>query len=89
MEILSYTSDLVAQYGNEMVVSIRTPNLFPIAQEVTRQRFIAAGKPEMFKETTVQGAILLERAVRLFGPLHGFYHTRESSGQHHDRRLLG
>jgi len=54
MEILSYTSYLVAQYGNEMVVSIRTPNLFPIAQEVTRQRFIAAGKPEMFKETTVQ-----------------------------------
>ncbi len=54
MEILSYTSDLVAKYDNDMVVSIRMPDLFPIAQEVTRQRFMAAGKPEMFKETTVQ-----------------------------------
>lgn len=54
MEILAYTTDLVAKYDNEMVVSIRTADLFPIAQEVTHQRFIAAGKPEMFKETTVQ-----------------------------------
>lgn len=54
MEILAYTTELVAKYNTEMVVSIRTPDLFPIAQEVTRQRFLAAGKPEMFKETTVQ-----------------------------------
>jgi hypothetical protein len=54
MEILAHTTDLVARYDNEMVVSIRTADLFPIAQEVTRQRFIAAGKPDMFKETTVQ-----------------------------------
>lgn len=54
MEILAYTTELVAKYNTEMVVSIRTPELFPIAQEVTRQRFLAAGKPEMFRETTVQ-----------------------------------
>ncbi len=54
MEILAYTTELVAKYNTEMVVSIRTPDLFPIAQEVTRQRFLAAGKPDMFKETTVQ-----------------------------------
>jgi hypothetical protein len=54
MEILAYATELVAKYNCEMVVSIRTPDLFPIAQEVTRQRFLAAGHPEMFKETTVQ-----------------------------------
>lgn len=54
MEILGYTTELIAKYSTELVVSIRTPDLFPIAQEVTRQRFLASGKPEMFKETTVQ-----------------------------------
>lgn len=54
MEILAYTTELAAKYNTEIVVSIRTPELFPIAEEVVRQRFQAAGKPEMFKETTVQ-----------------------------------
>ncbi len=54
MEILAHTADLVARYDSDLVVSIRTADLFPVAQEVSRQRFIAAGKPEMFKETTVQ-----------------------------------
>jgi len=54
MEILGYATELVAKYNTEMVVSIRTPDLFPIAQEVARQRFLAAGKPDMFTEKTVQ-----------------------------------
>lgn len=54
MEILGYAVDLIAKYNTELVVSIRTANLFPIAQEVARQRFLAAGKPDMFQETTVR-----------------------------------
>jgi hypothetical protein len=51
---LGYAVDLIAKYNTELVVSIRTADLFPIAQEVARQRFLAAGKPDMFQETTVR-----------------------------------
>lgn len=54
LEILSYTADLVAKYNAELMVSICVPTLFPIAQDVVRQSFMSAGKPDMFKETTVQ-----------------------------------
>lgn len=54
LELLSYTADLVAKYNAELMVSICVPTLLPIAQEVVRQRFIAAGRPEMFQESTVQ-----------------------------------
>lgn len=53
LEVLSYVTELTAKYNTELLVTIRIPNVFPLAQEIVRQGYIAAGKPDMFKETTV------------------------------------
>lgn len=54
MEILGFVTELTAKYNTELIVSIRTPVVFPIAQEIVRQGYLAAGKPDMFKEDTVR-----------------------------------
>ncbi|KAF0197015.1 MAG: hypothetical protein FD169_687 [Bacillota bacterium] len=54
LEILSYVTGLTAKYNTELIVTIRIPNVFPLAQEIVRQGYLAAGKADMFKEDTVR-----------------------------------
>lgn len=54
MEILTYVADLSARYSADLVVTIRQPNVFPLAQESVKQSFLSAGRPEMYQEDTVR-----------------------------------
>jgi hypothetical protein len=54
LEVLGFVTELTAKYNTELIVTIRIPNVFPLAQEIVRQGYIAAGKPDMFKEDTVR-----------------------------------
>ena len=53
-EILSYVTEMTAKYNTEIIVTIRTATVFPLAQESVRQGYMAAGRPDMFQEETVQ-----------------------------------
>ncbi|MBT9135443.1 MAG: hypothetical protein DDT34_00498 [Firmicutes bacterium] len=54
LEVLTYVTTLSAKYNAELIVTIRMPNVFPLAQEVVRQGYLAAGKPDLFQEETVR-----------------------------------
>lgn len=54
LEVLAFVTELTAKYNTEIIVTIRQPNVFPLAQEIVRQAYIAAGRPDMFQEDTVQ-----------------------------------
>lgn len=54
LSVLQFVTDLTAKYNTDLIVTIRTAVVFPIAQETVRQAYLAAGKPDMFKEDTVR-----------------------------------
>jgi len=54
LEVLTYVTGLSAKYNAELIVTIRMPNVFPLAQEVVRQGYLSAGKPDLFQEETVR-----------------------------------
>ena len=54
LEVLRFVTELTAKYNTEIIVTIRQPNVFPLAQEIVRQGYMAAGRPDMFQEDTVQ-----------------------------------
>lgn len=54
LEVLSYLTRLSAKYDAELIVSIRMPNVFPLAEEVVKQGYLAAGKADMFKDSCVR-----------------------------------
>ncbi|NLY53729.1 MAG: hypothetical protein GX060_03780 [Firmicutes bacterium] len=54
LEVLGYVTQLTAKYNTEIIVTIRQPNVFPLAQEIVRQGYMTAGRPDMFQEDTVQ-----------------------------------
>lgn len=54
LEVLSYLTGLSAKYDAELIVSIRMPNVFPLAEEVVKQGYLAAGKADMYKDSCVR-----------------------------------
>ena len=54
LEILSYVANLSAKYNAQLVVTIRMPNVFPLAQESVRTSFNVAGRPDMYRDDTVR-----------------------------------
>lgn len=54
LEVLAFVTGLTAKYDAELIVTIRIPNVLPLAQEVVRQGYMAAGKADMYKEDTVR-----------------------------------
>ena len=54
LEVLGYVTQLSAQYNTELIVAIRNAVVFPLAQEIVRQGYLTAGRPDMFQEETVQ-----------------------------------
>ncbi len=54
MEVLSFLTGLSAKYDSELIVSIRMPTVFPVAEDVVKQGYLAAGKADKFKESCVR-----------------------------------
>lgn len=54
LQLLSYVTDLSARYDARLLVTIRMPNVFPIAQELVRTGYSASNKPQSYREDTVR-----------------------------------
>jgi len=54
LQLLSFVTDLSAKYDARLLVTIRKPDVFPIAQELVRSGYQAANKPESYREDTVR-----------------------------------
>ncbi len=54
LSVLEHATELSARYNTELIVSVRVATVFPVAQEMVRQAYLTAGKPDMFKEDTVR-----------------------------------
>lgn len=54
LQILSYVTQLSARYDARYIVTIRMPNVFPLAQELVRTGYLASGKLQAYREDTVR-----------------------------------
>jgi hypothetical protein len=54
LSVLQFVTELTAKYNTDLICTIRTAVVFPVAQEIVRQAYVSAGKPDMFKEDTVR-----------------------------------
>lgn len=52
--VLSHVVELTAKYNTHLIVTVMSTESFPLQQELVRQGYVAAGKPDMFKEDTVR-----------------------------------
>lgn len=52
--VLGHVVELSAKYNTQLIVSVMSAQSFPLQQELVRQAYIAAGKPDMFHEDTVR-----------------------------------
>lgn len=53
-DVLRYVVTLTARYNTQLIVTCKSPQSFPIIQELVRETYLAAGKPDMFHEDTVR-----------------------------------
>ncbi|MFO7941959.1 MAG: DUF6754 domain-containing protein [Bacillota bacterium] len=54
LAILDEVASLTAEYDIPLRVTVRRPNIFPIAQEIVQQSYLRAGKPEAVTDEMVQ-----------------------------------
>jgi len=54
LSVLGYTSKLAAQKDAKFIVSTPSPTLFPMAEAITREAYVAAGKADKFSVDTVR-----------------------------------
>lgn len=54
LQILSYVAKLCAEYGCDLINTVMQPLVFPLSQEMVKQGFIEAGKPEAYREDMVR-----------------------------------
>lgn len=54
LHILSYVTSLSAKYDTRMIVTIRMPNVFPLAQQIVRESYSVNNKADMYREDTVR-----------------------------------
>ncbi|MGI6344464.1 MAG: DUF6754 domain-containing protein [Bacillota bacterium] len=54
LAVMAYVTELVAKYNTNLIVTIRNANVFPVAQEMVKNAYMTAGKPDMFQENTVR-----------------------------------
>lgn len=53
LQILSYVTDVAAKYDARFLVTIRMPNVYPLATETVRQGYIAANKADSYRDNMV------------------------------------
>ena len=49
LAVLDYCSRKVISYGARLIVPIAQPDVMPLASDIVRQAYLAAGKPQEFK----------------------------------------
>lgn len=54
LQILSYVTQLSARYDANLIVTVRMPNVFPLADETVRQGYISANKADSYKDNSVR-----------------------------------
>ena len=54
LEIMKFTASLCAKYNAELIATVRMPEVLPIAEETVKDAFAAAGRPELFQDSTVR-----------------------------------
>ncbi len=54
LEVLSFVARTTAKYKTNIIVAIAEPNVYPVAEEITREAFRAAGHPDMYKTEMVR-----------------------------------
>ncbi len=54
LDVLGYVVALTARYNTQLIVTCKSPQSFPMIQELVRESYSAAGKPDMFQEDTVR-----------------------------------
>lgn len=54
LEILAHVTQLAAKYDTSLIVTIRQPNVYPMAEETVKQGYLSAGKPQSFTPDTVR-----------------------------------
>ena len=54
LEILSWVGEKTAAYDTGLITAIAAPNVYPVAQEVLRESYMKAGKPEAYNPDMVQ-----------------------------------
>jgi hypothetical protein len=53
-DVLNHVVALTARYNTQLIVTCKSPQSFPIIQELVREAYLVAGKPDMFREDTVR-----------------------------------
>lgn len=53
-DILTHVVALTARYNTQLIVTCKSPQSFPLIQELVREAYSVAGKPDMFQEDTVR-----------------------------------
>ena len=54
LAILSYIVRLAAQQATRIIVGLRSPTVFPVAEEAVREAYQAAGRPENFHSEDIR-----------------------------------
>lgn len=54
LSCLSHVAGLCAKYDVRLIVSNRRPEVYPITEEIVRQAYVQASKPEMFRATDIR-----------------------------------
>lgn len=52
--VLEYVSRLTSTLGADLIVTVRHPEVLPVAQEIVRQTYIGSGKPELYTPDMVR-----------------------------------
>lgn len=54
LSVLGYVGKLTAKYDTPLIVTIRVPEVLPIAEEVVKQSYLAEGKPDAYKADNIR-----------------------------------
>ncbi len=54
LAVLSYVAKMAAQYDTKLIVSIRRPQIQPVALEIVKQAYLEAGRPDAFNRDDVR-----------------------------------
>lgn len=54
LAVLSYVAKLAAQYDTRLIVTIRRPQIHPVASEIVKQAYLEAGRPDAFNPEEVR-----------------------------------
>ena len=53
LAVLGYVARLTAKYDTDLIVTNRMPEVLPITEEVVRQNYLSAGKPENYNPDNI------------------------------------